>query len=89
MFSARIRIACVLAAVAVGAQGCKAPDSVETVIVYLKNTETFQYRTVGGDEEGATMITPRLKSRPARTVRAPRRTSRGLSFGSASTTRIQ
>jgi hypothetical protein len=46
MFSAILRIACVLAVVV---QGCKDPDSVETVIVYLKNTETFQYRTVGGD----------------------------------------
>ena len=55
MFSARIRIACVLAAAAVGVQGCKGPDSAETVIVYLKNTETFRYRTVGGDEEGATI----------------------------------
>lgn len=55
MFSARIVTACVLAAAAVGVQGCRAPDSVETVIVYLKNTETFQYRTVGGDEEGATI----------------------------------
>jgi hypothetical protein len=55
MFSARIRIVCALAAVTVGGQGCKDPDSVETVIVYLKNTETFQYRTVGGDEEGATI----------------------------------
>jgi hypothetical protein len=52
MFSAILRIACVLAVVV---QGCKDPDSVETVIVYLKNTETFQYRTVGGDEEGATI----------------------------------
>src|SRR5687768_11073529 len=55
MFSAVFRSACVLAAVTVGVQGCKDPDSVETVIVYLKNTETFQYRTVGGDEEGATI----------------------------------
>ena len=55
MFSARIRTACVLAAAALCVQGCKDPDSVETVIVYLKNTETFQYRTVGGDEEGATI----------------------------------
>src|SRR5688500_4693528 len=46
-----------LAAVTVGVQGCRDPDSVETVIVYLKNTETFQYRTVGGDEEGARIST--------------------------------
>ena len=57
MFSARLRTACVLAAAAVGVQGCKNPDAVETVIVYLKNTETFQYRTVGGDEEGARIST--------------------------------
>jgi hypothetical protein len=55
MFSAMIRIAGVLAGVTVAVQGCKDPDSVETVIVYLKNTETFQYPTVGGDEEGATI----------------------------------
>lgn len=53
MFSATLRVAWVLAAVTFGVQGCKDSDSVETVIVYLKNTEIFQYRTVGGDEEGA------------------------------------
>ena len=57
MFSAALRVGCLLAAVTIGGQGCKAPDSVETVIVYLKNTETFQYRTVGGDEEGARIST--------------------------------
>jgi hypothetical protein len=57
MSSAMFRIQCVLAAVTVGIQGCKDPDSVETVIVYLKNTETFHYRTVGGDEEGARIST--------------------------------
>jgi hypothetical protein len=55
MVSARIVTACVLAAAAAGVQGCRGPDSDETVIVYLKNTETFQYRTVGGDEDGATI----------------------------------
>jgi len=44
-------------AVVVDLQGCKDPDAVETVIVYLKNTETFQYRTVGGDEGGARIST--------------------------------
>ena len=55
MVSAAFRIGCVLAAVSIGVPGCKGPESIETVIVYLKNTETFQYRTVGGDEEGATI----------------------------------
>jgi hypothetical protein len=55
MSAVRLRVVCVLAAVVLGVPGCKGPDSLETVIVYLKNTETFQYRTVGGDEEGATI----------------------------------
>jgi hypothetical protein len=58
MVSVWLRTAGALAAVAataVGVQGCKGPDSAETVIVYLRNTETYQYRTVGGDEEGATI----------------------------------
>ena len=55
MFSVWLRAGYALAAITVGVQGCKGPGSSETVIVYLKNTETFQYRTVGGDEEGATI----------------------------------
>ena len=55
LMSATLRFTCLLAAILVGVQGCKGSDSSETVIVYLKNTETFQYRTVGGDEEGATI----------------------------------
>ena len=38
-------------------QGCRDADSVETVSVLLKNTETYYYRTVGGDEEGARIST--------------------------------
>jgi hypothetical protein len=56
MLSALLRT-CALAVIAVGVQGCRDPDSVETVIVYLRNTETYQYRTVGGDEEGARIST--------------------------------
>lgn len=33
--------------------GCRGRDSVQIVNVSLKNTETYQYATVGGDEEGA------------------------------------
>ena len=55
--SPTLRFGCLLAAVLVGVQGCKSPNTDETVIVYLKNTETFQYRTVGGDEEGARVST--------------------------------
>src|SRR5688572_30079697 len=55
LMSATLRFTCLSAAILVGVQGCKGSDSSETVIVYLKNTETFQYRTVGGDEEGATI----------------------------------
>jgi hypothetical protein len=57
VFSATLRIGCVLAAVAVGVQGCNGPNSIETVSVSLKNTETYEYRTVGGDEEGARIST--------------------------------
>jgi hypothetical protein len=53
--SATFRFTCLVAAILAGVQGCKDPNADETVIVYLKNTETFQYRTVGGDEEGATI----------------------------------
>jgi hypothetical protein len=38
-------------------QGCKASNPVETVNVSLKNTETYSYPTVGGDEDGATIST--------------------------------
>ena len=34
-------------------QGCQDEPSVETVSVSMKNTETYKYPTVGGDEEGA------------------------------------
>lgn len=39
--------------VAVQVQGCRTSSPVETVSVSLRNTETYQYSTVGGDEEGA------------------------------------
>jgi hypothetical protein len=55
--SATFRFTCLVAAILVGVQGCKDPNADETVIVYLKNTETFQYRTVGGAEEGARIST--------------------------------
>ena len=38
-------------------QGCKKANSVETVSVSLRNSETFQYPTVGGDEDGARIST--------------------------------
>jgi hypothetical protein len=38
-------------------QGCRKSNPVETVTVSLKNTETYQYPTVGGDEEGARIST--------------------------------
>lgn len=38
---------------AVHIQGCSNPTEVETVRVSLKNTETYSYPTVSGDEEGA------------------------------------
>jgi hypothetical protein len=38
-------------------QGCRKSNPVETVSVSLKNTETFQYPTVGGDEDGARIST--------------------------------
>ena len=38
-------------------QGCRKSNPVETVTVSLKNTETFQYPTVGGDEDGARIST--------------------------------
>ena len=36
--------------------GCKQPTSFETITVSLKNTDVFQYPTVGGDEEGAWIV---------------------------------
>ena len=53
MVSLWLRTASALAAVVVSVQGCKGPDSVEIVTVSLKSTETYEHRTVGGDEEGA------------------------------------
>lgn len=41
----------------VALHGCTEPDAVETVNVQLRNAETYQYPTVGGDEEGASIIT--------------------------------
>lgn len=38
-------------------QGCTEPNAVETVNVQLRTAETYQYPTVGGDEEGATIVT--------------------------------
>jgi len=47
----------VLLPVVVHVQGCKHPNSVETVSVSLRNTETYRHPTVGGDEEGTRIIT--------------------------------
>jgi hypothetical protein len=38
-------------------QGCRERDSVQIVNVSLRNTESYQYATVGGDEEGARVST--------------------------------
>jgi len=42
-----------LLAIVVHLQGCRGSNPVETINVSLKNTEVFQYPTVGGDEDGA------------------------------------
>lgn len=47
----------VLLPAVVAVQGCKGPHPVETVSVALRNTETYQYPTVGGDEDGARIVT--------------------------------
>jgi hypothetical protein len=39
--------------VVVHLQGCTEANSFDMVNVSLKNTETYQYPTVGGDEDGA------------------------------------
>jgi len=38
-------------------QGCKESTSPETISISLKNTDTYQYPTVGGDEDGARIST--------------------------------
>lgn len=50
-------VCAVLLPAIVQVQGCTEPDPVETITVALRNTETYRYPTVGGDEEGATIIT--------------------------------
>jgi hypothetical protein len=47
----------VLLSLLVAALGCTDPSRVEIVSVSLKNTETYQYPTVGGDEESAGITT--------------------------------
>jgi hypothetical protein len=46
-----------LISVVVHFQGCRESNPVETVSVSLRNTETFEYPTLGGDEEGASIST--------------------------------
>lgn len=46
-----------LVSILVYAHGCGEPNISETVNVSLKNTETYQYPTVGGDEDGARIST--------------------------------
>jgi hypothetical protein len=36
---------------------CSSQDSAQIIRVSLKNSDTYQYPTVGGDEEGATIST--------------------------------
>jgi hypothetical protein len=51
-------VACILLLpVVVHVQGCRQSSAVETVSVSLKNTETYQYPTVSGDEDGARIST--------------------------------
>ena len=37
--------------------GCKDQGTIEVTTIALRNTQTYQYSTVGGDEEGATIVT--------------------------------
>ena len=48
------------APVIVQVQGCKESNPLETVSVSLKNTDVYQYPTVGGDEDGVRISTTRL-----------------------------
>jgi hypothetical protein len=41
--------------IVVHVQGCGDSNPVETINVSLKNTELYQYSTVSGDEDGATI----------------------------------
>jgi len=50
-----LRFLLVMACVLV--QSCAEASSIETVHVSLQSAETFQYPTVGGDEEGARIAT--------------------------------
>ena len=50
-------VAFVLLLLVVYGQGCSKSNPSEIVSVSLKNTETYQYPTVGGDEEGARIST--------------------------------
>jgi hypothetical protein len=54
---ARRRIA-VLSLIAVGA--CQSPTAVETLTVPIASGDTYRHATVGGDEEGAIIITQAL-----------------------------
>ena len=42
-----------LLTIVVHVQGCRGSNPIETINVSLKNTEVYQYPTVGGDEDGA------------------------------------
>lgn len=42
---------------AVAVQGCRESNTVETIPVTLRNTDTYQYPTVGGDDDGARIST--------------------------------
>jgi len=46
---------CVAAVVHV--QSCKESTSLDTISISLKNTDTYQYPTVGGDEDGTRIST--------------------------------
>jgi hypothetical protein len=51
------RLRYVLVPLILAVPACTDPNALEIVSVSLKNTETYQYPTVGGDEEGAGITT--------------------------------
>jgi len=50
-----VTLTAVLAVVAL-ALACQDDEAVQTITVSLRNTDTYEYPTVGGDEEGARIV---------------------------------
>lgn len=48
---------CALVLLLTSVQGCLDQSSIQAVSVSMKNTETYKYPTVGGDEDGARIAT--------------------------------